>query len=32
MVGMVLAAGSIVALTLFLAQAWLIQQAVRGFW
>ena len=32
MVGLVLAAGTIVALTLFAAQAWLIQQAVRGFW
>ena len=32
MVGMVLAAGTLVALTLFLAQAWLVQQAVRGFW
>jgi PilZ domain-containing protein len=32
MVGLVLAAGTLVALTLFAAQAWLIQQAVRGFW
>ncbi len=32
MVGLVLAAGTLVALTLFAAQAWLIQQAVRGVW
>jgi len=32
MIGLVLAAGTVVALTLFAAQAWLIQQAVRGFW
>jgi hypothetical protein len=32
MVGAVLAAGALVALTLFAAQAWLIQQAVRGLW
>jgi hypothetical protein len=32
MVGLVLAGGALVALTLFGAQAWLIQQAVRGFW
>ena len=32
MVGLVLAAGTLVALTLFLAQAWLVQQAVRGVW
>jgi hypothetical protein len=32
MVGMVLAAGTLVALTLFAAQAWLIQQALRGLW
>lgn len=30
MVGLVLVAGAIVAVTLFLAQAWLIQQALRG--
>jgi hypothetical protein len=32
MIGLVLAAGTAVALTLFAAQAWLVQQAVRGFW
>jgi hypothetical protein len=32
MIGLVLAAGTVVALTLFAGQAWLIQQAVRGFW
>jgi hypothetical protein len=32
MVGLVLAAGTLVALTLFVAQAWLVQQAVRGVW
>jgi hypothetical protein len=32
MIGLVLAAGTAVALSLFAAQAWLIQQAVRGFW
>jgi hypothetical protein len=32
MIGLVIAAGTAVALTLFAAQAWLVQQAVRGFW
>jgi hypothetical protein len=32
MVGLVLATGVLVALALFGAQAWLIQQAVRGIW
>jgi hypothetical protein len=32
MVGLVLTGGALVALTLFGAQAWLIQQAVRSFW
>ena len=32
MVGLVLAGGALVAFGLFGAQAWLIQQAVHGFW
>ena len=32
MVGLVLAGGTAVAVTLFAAQAWLIQEALRGFW